>query len=260
MVQVAAHIDQHALAGGDISDQLEAVDIQRDALGGDHVLRAAVGLALAVDRRADAVGVAEAEQAKARDHRHGRVAAATTTMHALNGAEDVVLVDPQAVLRLQLMREHIEQDFRIGLGIDVAQILDEDVLLQLLGVGEVAVVRQHDAVGGVDIERLRLGGTRQTGGRVADMADPHIAAQVHHMLVAEDVSRQARLLAHEQTVAVAGDDTCGVLPAMLQDQQGVVERLVDGLLGDDADDAAHDSPRETSVTGSRPVRATADRA
>ena len=54
------------------------------------------------------------------------------------------------------MGEHVEQHFRIGIGVDVAQIGSEQVAAQLIGVGQVAVVRQGDAVGTVYIERLGL--------------------------------------------------------------------------------------------------------
>ena len=41
--------------------------------------------------------------------------------------------------------------------------------------------------------------------------------------------------------AFAGDDARGVLPAVLQQQQPVVEQLVDRRVRDDADDSAHES-------------------
>ena len=71
------------MAGGDVRDQLEAQGIERAGLGGDEELvagGAAVGrrvcdLAAAIDEWADAVWVAQGEDAVAGDHRDDRVAA-----------------------------------------------------------------------------------------------------------------------------------------------------------------------------------------
>ena len=47
----------------------------------------------------------------------------------------------------QLVGKHVEQHFAVGLGVHMAQVLGIDLLVQLGGVGEVAVVRQYDAKG-----------------------------------------------------------------------------------------------------------------
>ena len=124
-VDLAVDADEHRLAGGHVRDQREAQRIQRHALGGDHVLRAVVGLATAVDHGADAVGIAEPENAETRDHRHRGVATPAAAVHAGHGAEDVLLVDAQLALDLQLVGEYVEQYFRVRLGVDVAQVVDE---------------------------------------------------------------------------------------------------------------------------------------
>ena len=41
---------------------------------------------------------------------------------------------------LKLMREHVQQNLGIGTGVDVPQVLPEHLLLQRIGVGQVAVV------------------------------------------------------------------------------------------------------------------------
>ena len=73
---------EERVAGGDVRDQLEAQGIERAGLGGDEELvagGAAVGrrvcdLAAAIDEWADAVWVAQGEDAVAGDHRDDRVA------------------------------------------------------------------------------------------------------------------------------------------------------------------------------------------
>jgi hypothetical protein len=50
-----------------------------------------------------------------------------------------------------------------------------------------------------------------------------------------------------EDVALGGRDTRGVLTAMLQQQEGVVDELIDGFRRNDANDAAH------ALAGSRRV-------
>jgi hypothetical protein len=82
-----------------------------------------------------------------------------------DGLEQVIGLQPQAFLGLQLMCKHIEEHFGIGLGIDVAPILDEQLALELGRVDQVAVVGQRDPEGRVDVKRLRLGRTLGAGGQ-----------------------------------------------------------------------------------------------
>ena len=53
---------------------------------------------------------------------------------------------------------------------------------------------------------------------------------------------KARGMVHEALGALHGDDAGRILPTVLQQQQGVINQLVGGRLGDDADDAAHGEP------------------
>ena len=73
------------------------------------------------------------------------------------------------------------------------------------------------------------------------MADARVAHQVAHVAGAEHVLHESRAFVHVEDRAFARDDACGVLPAMLQQQQRVVQQLVDGRVRDDADDSAHES-------------------
>ena len=68
-MQPAVLVDEDRLARRHVAHQREAEHVERDALGGEHVLDAARGLALAEHERADAVRVAEADDAVADDHR-----------------------------------------------------------------------------------------------------------------------------------------------------------------------------------------------
>ena len=45
------------------------------------------------------------------------------------------------------MGKNVEQDLRIGFGIDMTAILLEQLLFQVGGIGQITVMRQRDAVG-----------------------------------------------------------------------------------------------------------------
>ena len=122
----------------------------------------------------------------------------------------------------------------------MAPILADQDLGELGGVGEVAVVAEADAVGRVDVERLRLGGAVAAGGRVAHVADADVALELEHVVLLEHIAHQSAALAHAQlAVARGGGDAGGVLAAMLQHRERIVEALIDRARSDDADDAAH---------------------
>jgi hypothetical protein len=124
------------------------------------------------------------------------------------------------VVLLQLVREHVEQHLGVALGVDVAVVGGEQLGLQRLRVGEVAVVHQHDAERRVDVERLRLFlAVRVAGGRVAHLAQAHVARQRAHVAGAEHVAHHALGLVHEELAALLGDDAGRVLAAVLQQQQ-----------------------------------------
>ena len=155
---------------------------------------------------------------------------------------------------LELQRQHVEQHLGIGVGVDVAEIELEELALQRLAVGQVAVVRERDAERRVDVERLRLElRGRAARGRIAAVADADVAEEVAHVARAEHVAHVAARLVHVERRAVVGDDAGGVLAAVLQQQQPVVEHLVDRRVGDDAYDSAHVrcSPRPAEETPGR---------
>ena len=98
-------------------------------------------------------------------------------MHAGDGGEHRVGVESRVMCRaLQLERKHVEQHFRIRVGIDVPEVELEELALQRFAVGQVAVVRKRDAERRVDVERLRLQiRPRRARSRIAAMADTGIA-------------------------------------------------------------------------------------
>src|SRR5439155_17277498 len=66
---------------------------------------------------------------------------------------------------LELERQHIQQNLAVGVRVDMAEIELEQLALQRLAVGQVAVVTERDAERRIDVERLRFkvgkGGARR---------------------------------------------------------------------------------------------------
>ena len=186
--------------------------------------------ARAEDERADAERVAEGEQAVAGDHGDRGVRALDPLVHVRDGLEDLVGVELDARdLRLQLGGEHVEQQLGVARRVHVPAVDVEQVVGELTRVREVAVVHEDDAVGRVDVERLRLllAGCGALRG-VAHVAEAHLAEQRAHVAGAERLAHLALgLVDVEDAVALGGGDARGVLAAVLQQQQGVVDLLVD---------------------------------
>ena len=111
----------------------------------------------------------------------------------------------------ELVREHVQQHFGVGVGVEVAVILLLDEPLQLVGVDEIAVVREADAVRRVHVERLRLRKARAAGRRVAHVPEADVARELQHVALEEHVADQAVALANAQAAAVVRHDAGGVL-------------------------------------------------
>src|SRR5437899_2444950 len=238
-VEPALLVDEHRLPRRHVAHQAEREGIERHALGSEHPFGAARGAALAEHQRADAVRVAKAEDAVADDHRHHGVAAAAAAVYRGERGEHVRGRHASGADPLQLGSEDVQQHLGIRGGVEVTAVLADQDLRELGGVGEVAVVPEADAVGRVDVERLRLGGAVAAGGRIAHVADADVALELEHVMLLEDVAHESAALAHVELALAAGGDAGGVLAAMLQHRESVIETLVDGAHSDDADDAAH---------------------
>ncbi len=124
---------------------------------------------------------------------------------------------------LQFVRQHIEQDLGVGVGVDVPPVNAEHFAFQLFGIGQVAVMRQRDPKRSVDVERLRLLGIGgRPGGWITNMGNTRIAGEIAHIAGTEDLPHHAVAFPHGKVAACAGGNACGVLTAMLQQLQGVV--------------------------------------
>lgn len=116
----------------------------------------------------------------------------------------------------------------------------EQILAQLMGVGQVAVVGQRNAERRVDVERLGLRGARAAGRRVTHMANAHVALQALHMARLKHILHQAvGFTQTEPVVGVNGDDACGILATVLKHRQRIINRLVYRHETGDTDNTAH---------------------
>ena len=245
-MHLAVEIDEDRLARLDVAHQFIADHVERHGLRGEHVLRALIGLTAAVHQRTDAVRIAEREDAEADDQDRDRVGAARAPVYRRHRAEDMIGRELQAPDCFQFVGEYIQQDFRIGFGVDVAQVFAEQFVFEFGGVGEVTVVGERQTERRIDEERLCLGRRIATGGRIAHMADAHVAVKRVHVAGVEHVAHQAIVLAQIHVTSVAGENAGGVLAAMLHHRQTVVNSLIDRCFRQDTNNAAH--RREASDT------------
>ena len=175
---VAGDVDR--LAGRDIPNQLVAGALEHERLAGDDPLLADQPAGpLAEHERTDAERVAEREQPLPGDQRDRGVRALDPLVQALDRVEHLVGVEVGAAhLRLQLVREHVDQQLGVGVGVEVPAIDVEELLGELARVRQVAVVHEHDAVRRVHVERLRLllARARRRGSRSARGRGPSCRA------------------------------------------------------------------------------------
>ena len=158
-----------------------------------------------------------------------------------NGTEKCGRIQRITVCRfLHFVCQHVQQDFRVRTGIDVATVIFEHFAFQLLTIGQIAVMGECNAERGIDVKRLRfllvLGGT---GCRITDMADSAGSRESAHVTGTENVPDQTVRLEHGEFAVIAGCDTCSILTTMLQELQCIVNQLVDRGLGNDTNDATH---------------------
>ncbi len=245
---LAAPGDEDRLARRDIPNHLVAAALEHQRFTGHHPLGADEPTgALAEDQWADAERVAKGQQAVPGDQRDGGVRALDPLVQPLDRVEHLVGVEVGAAyLLLQLVRQHVDQQLGVGVGVEVPTIDVEQLVGEFARVGQVAVVHQHDAVRRVHVERLSLLlllGVAPCG--IAHVAQAHRAEQAAHVAGAVRLAHLALGLLHVDDAAVGGRDARRILAAMLQQGERVVDLLIDGARRDDADDAAHvaEAPR-----------------
>ena len=240
-VEITLLVNEYRLARRHVAHALEAQGIERHAFRGDQILRSFFVLGHADYQRPDAERIAKRQQAITGDHRHDRISAPAASMHPRDGLENGRWIELETGAGfLEFMCQHVEQHLGIRPGIHMPQILAENFALQALGIGQVAVMAQDDPERGIDIERLGFGRRRgRPGGRIPAMRNTDVARQDAHVTGTKNIPDQPATLVSVKLGAFGGYDAGSILPAMLKHQQPVVEQLIDGGLGDNAQDSTH---------------------
>ena len=238
-VQDALVLDEHRLARTNVAQLFELQQIERHALGGNHVFGAAIRFTTTDNNRPDAVRVAEGNNAMSDDHCHHGVTTGTTFVNSCNGVKNLIGRRPAIGPDLQFVRKHIQQHFRIRTRIQVPAILPCQEIGKASIVSQVAVVRETNTVRGIDVKGLRFRRLGAPCGRVTNVSHADIAGQAQHVARMEYVANQAVALADTKAVFTPGNDARRVLPAVLQDSQRVVDRLVNRFFSNYSDNAAH---------------------
>ena len=162
-------------------------------------------------------------------------------MHAAHRLKQIVRLQRQAARGLlDLVRQYVEQHLGVAVGVDMAVIGAEQLGFERLRVGQVAVVHQHDAERRVDVKRLRLFlAVSIASSRVAHLTKPAVARQRAHVARAENVTHHALGLVHEELALLLRHNAGGVLAAVLQQKQRVIDKLINRCAADNADDSTH---------------------
>ena len=116
----------------------------------------------------------------------------------------------------------------------------EQISLERLCVGQVAVVHQHNAKRCIHVERLCLflaEGIARRG--VTHLTQAAVAGQSTHVAGAKHIFDHALGLVHEKLAPLLGNDTYSILAAVLQQQQRVINQLIDRGATNDTDNSTH---------------------
>ena len=237
-VDLAVERDEQCLARLHVALELVPRALQRHRLAGHHPGAIA---AAPHGQGTDAVGVTKGHHAMACDQGDHGIRAPDALVHRLHGRKHIVGLQGHATAgHFQFVGKHVEQHFRVALGVGVAVVDAEQLGAQGLGVGQVAVVHHDDAKGRVHIERLRFLFAESVARRgIAYLPQARVARQSAHVAGAEHVTHHALGLVHEELAVQLRGNASRILAAVLQEQQSVIDQLVDGGRADHADDSTH---------------------
>ena len=236
-MDVALQVDENRLAGFNVAVKYVRGAFQRHRFAGQHP-----GIGTAAQAQGpDTEWVPKRQYAMPGDQRNHGIRAFDAPMHIAHSRKNISRLKWQAARGfLDLMREHVEQHLRVTLGIDVPMVFAEQLVFESLGIGQIAVMHQHDAKRRIHVKRLRFFlAVGITGGGVTHLAQATIARQRAHVASAKHIAHHPLGLVHEELALLLGDDTRGILATVLQQQQRVINQLVHRCVADNADDSTH---------------------
>jgi hypothetical protein len=215
--------DPEHLASGEVAHDLVTGDVEHDRLTGDRVEDAFRRLFLAQDARLDAKGIAEGVETFL-GHATDRVGALDLLEDLSDAGFDVVDVDLVCLTTHQRVGKHVEHDFEVAVATERDLALAKVGALQLVKIGDVAVVRHDDANRVIEPERLHVGVFTEADGRVAHVTDGQVAFQSLQVLVLKDLSNKAKALFGPELV-FERDHAGSILPAVLDGHEAVDDVL-----------------------------------
>ena len=134
--------------------------------------------------------------------------------------------------------EQRADDLRVGRAAE-AQALLGQLVVELDRVGQVAVVGERDLAPVVAPDRLGVLPGAAAGGRVANVADRHVAVERAELLLVEDLGDETRVAKRGDVTALARGDPGRLLAAVLERVEREVGELRDLRAGRvHAEDAA----------------------
>ena len=139
-------VDEYGLSRHDVPIELEAERIQRDALRGNHAFWPVVGTARPEHERAYAVRVPEGDDTEADNHRDDGVTAGAAPVHGFDSRENCIGCQATVRQTAELVGEDVEQYLGIRAGVQMTPVTFQQEPLELLGIDEITVMREADAV------------------------------------------------------------------------------------------------------------------
>lgn len=121
----------------------EAEGIANDTLRGHEVVPSTLNLVAlppGPSHRPDSVGITESHDGVTSNHTSAGVGSRSSLHDLAHSAEDVVGVDAELASLLQGVGEEVEEELRVGGGVDVTVSVVVEVVTEVLGVGEVSVL------------------------------------------------------------------------------------------------------------------------
>ena len=197
------------------------------------------------------MGIPKGKQSKTIDQVHAGVTTPTFLHDSGNRPKDSLFhaLLLHHVLLGQVLGKVVQQEFRVGIRIDVTTNRVSQAFRQFFRIGQIAIVRDANAVGIIGVEGLRFGTRGRTGRGVAAMTNAHVAAKLRHMMGLEDILHESVVLAQVQTTAFCRHHAGRVLTAVLQDGQAVKEELIDLCCRGRREDAERDRSVSLNVIG-----------
>ena len=213
-LHVALQVDKHRFTRLDVALKLVGSSLQRHRLTGQHH----IALAAPHAQGTNAVRVTKCQHTVTGNQRNHGIRTLDPAMHVAHRSEQVLRLQGRAACgALDFMSQHIEQDLGIALGIDVAVVGAEKFAFERVGIGQVAVMHQHNAERSVHIERLRFFFAEGIARRwVTHLAQTAVARQGAHVARAKHVLHHALGFVHKELAFLLGDDTRSVLAPVLQ--------------------------------------------